>query len=682
MRIAMVGKYVDLDRLLQEPERGARPRRHRQRVRASRSTTSTPRRSSRTAARRACARADGILVPMGFGPRGTEGKIAAVRYAREQQGAVLRHLLRHADGGDRVRAPRLRPRARQLDRGRPADAAPGDRPDARRSAGSTQKGGTMRLGAYPCVLDEGSLAREALRQDEDLRAPPPPLRVQQRLPRAAREARACVLSGLSPDGALVEMIELADHPWFVGCQFHPEFKSRPLDCHPLFKGFIRAALAAARRTRREAPLLGGLQGRSKRLVTRAHASRVGPVAIGGGAPLALIAGPVRDRAPRRGAAPRRAAARRSRDASACRSSSSRPSTRPTAPRSTVVPRRRAWTRGCAILAEVRREIGAAGAHRRARARAGRGRRRGRRRAADAGVPLPADRLHRRGRARPGKPVNVKKGQFLSPVGDGARGREGARDRQRRSSWSPSAASRFGYNNLVADMRVARGHARVGCPVVFDATHSVQLPGRRGHARRAASASSSRRWRAPRWRSGVDAVFLEVHEDPDRALSDGAEPACRSTELPALLARARGASMPRAREARRPARGAVAPSGDARARARGACSTIEAAALRGGRATASTTRFDRAVELLLACRGKVVVTGIGKSGIVCRKIAATLASTGTPAFFLHAGEGSARRPRHARRAATSCSRSRTAARPTEILRLLPLVAAPRPAADRA
>ena len=65
-------------------------------------------------------------------------------------------------------------------------------------------------------------------------------------------ARPASLSGLSPDGTLVEMVELADHPWFLGCQFHPEFKSRPLDCHPLFRGFIRAAAAAPapRRTRR------------------------------------------------------------------------------------------------------------------------------------------------------------------------------------------------------------------------------------------------------------------------------------------------------------------------------------------------------------------------------------------------------------------------------------------------
>jgi len=67
-----------------------------------------------------------------------------------------------------------------------------------------------------------------------------------------------VCSGVSPDGALVEMIELANHPWFIGTQFHPEFKSRPTDCHPLMKGFIRAA-RAQRAARRESPLLGGLK---------------------------------------------------------------------------------------------------------------------------------------------------------------------------------------------------------------------------------------------------------------------------------------------------------------------------------------------------------------------------------------------------------------------------------------
>src|SRR5207245_9864669 len=72
------------------------------------------------------------------------------------------------------------------------------------------------------------------------------------------EAGGLVLSGVSPDGTLVEMIELRDHPWFVASQFHPELRSRPMDCHPLFKGFIKAALQSCAR-RREAPLLGGLK---------------------------------------------------------------------------------------------------------------------------------------------------------------------------------------------------------------------------------------------------------------------------------------------------------------------------------------------------------------------------------------------------------------------------------------
>ncbi len=71
-------------------------------------------------------------------------------------------------------------------------------------------------------------------------------------------AAGLVCSGVSPDGSLVEMIEIRDHPWFIGSQFHPEFKSRPMECHPLFKGFVKAALGA-RAKRREVPLLGGLK---------------------------------------------------------------------------------------------------------------------------------------------------------------------------------------------------------------------------------------------------------------------------------------------------------------------------------------------------------------------------------------------------------------------------------------
>jgi len=123
--------------------------------------------------------------------------------------------------------------------------------------GLTQKGGTMRLGAYPCALAEGSLARKVYnRQKVSERH-----RHRYEFNNAYRdqlEKAGMLCSGTSPDGSLVEMVELPDHPWFIGSQFHPEFRSRPMECHPLFKGFVRAALAERSR-RREAPLLGGLK---------------------------------------------------------------------------------------------------------------------------------------------------------------------------------------------------------------------------------------------------------------------------------------------------------------------------------------------------------------------------------------------------------------------------------------
>jgi len=105
----------------------------------------------------------------------------------------------------------------------------------------TQKGGTMRLGSYPCVLAEGSEAAKVYgRRKIGERH-----RHRYEFNNSYREqltAHGLVLSGVSPDGELVEVVELKEHPWFIACQFHPEFKSRPVDCHPLFKGFVRAAL--------------------------------------------------------------------------------------------------------------------------------------------------------------------------------------------------------------------------------------------------------------------------------------------------------------------------------------------------------------------------------------------------------------------------------------------------------
>ncbi len=185
-------------------------------------------------------RADGLLVPMGFGQRGTEGKIAAVRYAREEgvpffgicfgmQMAVI-EFGRHVCGLREANST-------EVDENSPHPVIA--LMDLQRTV--VQKGGTMRLGAYPCTLQDGSIAAKLYGKKKISERH----RHRYEFNNAYREqymAKGMTFSGLSPDGHLVEIIELRNHPWFVGVQFHPELKSRPVDCHPLFKGFVRAAL--------------------------------------------------------------------------------------------------------------------------------------------------------------------------------------------------------------------------------------------------------------------------------------------------------------------------------------------------------------------------------------------------------------------------------------------------------
>jgi CTP synthase len=114
--------------------------------------------------------------------------------------------------------------------------------------GITDKGATMRLGAYPCILGEGTRARAVYGTETISERHRHRWEVNNKY-RDTLERHGLVLSGLSPDGRLVEMIELPDHPYFVACQFHPEFKSRPLEPHPLFVRFVEAAVA--RRARQE-----------------------------------------------------------------------------------------------------------------------------------------------------------------------------------------------------------------------------------------------------------------------------------------------------------------------------------------------------------------------------------------------------------------------------------------------
>ena len=123
--------------------------------------------------------------------------------------------------------------------------------------GLTQKGGTMRLGAYPCAIEDGTLARKVYKRKKVSE------RHRHRYEfnngyRGRLEEAGLVFSGVSPDGSLIEMVELREHPFFIACQFHPEFRSRPIDPHPLFRGLVKAALHV-RSGERETPLLGSLK---------------------------------------------------------------------------------------------------------------------------------------------------------------------------------------------------------------------------------------------------------------------------------------------------------------------------------------------------------------------------------------------------------------------------------------
>jgi CTP synthase len=183
---------------------------------------------------------DGVLVAPGFGARGTEGKIAAVRYAREKQvpffgicfGMQLAciEFARHICGLDKANSSEIDPATPHP----VVDLMPDQR-------GITDKGATMRLGADPCVLKAGTRAADAYGSTEISERHRHRWEINNNY-RDTLERHGMVLSGLSPDGRLVEMIELPQHPYFVACQFHPEFKSRPSAPHPLFSRFVRAAV--------------------------------------------------------------------------------------------------------------------------------------------------------------------------------------------------------------------------------------------------------------------------------------------------------------------------------------------------------------------------------------------------------------------------------------------------------
>lgn len=183
---------------------------------------------------------DGLLVPIGFGPRGTEGKIRAIRYAREHRvpffgiclgmQCMVIEFARNVCGIEDATSSEFDP----------------DTPHAviyklRDLLGVEEMGGTMRLGAYPCVLTEETLAQRTYGEPEISERHRHRYEVNQKYLAQLQEG-GLVVSGMSPDGKFVEMVELEDHPWYLGCQFHPEYKSKPTEPHPLFVSYIRAAL--------------------------------------------------------------------------------------------------------------------------------------------------------------------------------------------------------------------------------------------------------------------------------------------------------------------------------------------------------------------------------------------------------------------------------------------------------
>ncbi|MCX5881842.1 MAG: CTP synthase [Deltaproteobacteria bacterium] len=195
--------------------------------------------------------ADGILVPGGFGPRGIEGKICAVKYARENripyfgiclgmQIAVIEFARNVADIQDAHSSEfnefTAHPVIYLMLEWYDEQTHTIQKRDA-----ESDKGATMRLGAYRCSLESDTLAEKAYGLTDISERHRHRYEFNNAYKERLRE-KGLVISGLSPNGELVEIVELKNHPWFLGCQFHPEFKSRPMDPHPLFREFIRAAL--------------------------------------------------------------------------------------------------------------------------------------------------------------------------------------------------------------------------------------------------------------------------------------------------------------------------------------------------------------------------------------------------------------------------------------------------------
>ena len=450
---------------------------------------------------------DGLLVPGGFGVRGVEGMVEAIRYAREtglpffgiclgMQTAII-EFARNVCGLDDSHSSEFAPEC--------------DNPVISLMESQqhiTDMGGTMRLGAYPCRLARGSLALEIYGQAEVSERHRHRYEVSNKY-RDLFVEHGMRLSGLSPDDSLVEIVELKDHPWFLGCQFHPELQSRPTRPHPLFAGFIAAAAKSKSRTRRGKDrhrssrpptdvtthfrrdalfLIAGpcvLEDDALNLRVGEHLARLAETVPGG-----IIFKASFDKANRSNAGAHRGPGMHEGLA--------------------ALDRVRAAT-GLPILTDVHLPEQCAPAAE----------------VVDV-LQIPAflcrqtDLLVAAGQT--GKAVNVKKGQWMHPEG-----MRGAVDKVRASrpgnAMSDDAVTErgtfFGYGDLVVDMRdFIRMRDACDAPVIFDATHSVQRPGQG-----TGGASGGAREFIPPLSlaavaAGADGLFMETHPTPDTAPSDG------------------------------------------------------------------------------------------------------------------------------------------------------------------
>jgi CTP synthase len=247
VRIAVVGKYTDYVDSYKSVQEALIHGGVANDIGVEISWLSSDRFTDAAAARELLSGFDGLLVPGGFGVRGVDGMLEAIRCAREtglpffgiclgMQSAII-EFARHVAGLDDSHSSEFAPEC-----GNPVISLMESQQHV------TDMGGTMRLGAYPCRLEPGTRAATAYGVPEVSERH----RHRYEVSNAYRDrflASGLTLAGLSPDGSLVEMVELSEHPWFVGCQFHPELKSRPNRPHPLFASFIGAAKSHAQESR-------------------------------------------------------------------------------------------------------------------------------------------------------------------------------------------------------------------------------------------------------------------------------------------------------------------------------------------------------------------------------------------------------------------------------------------------